>query len=1226
VKREVSSWDWWDPVEEKMVAGEPTVYFHEDYRHYDFDVPLIADDCDPSGTEHDGCHHRSEHGSDQTGKYYDDYGKECKRNCFRYEKFSNLLDPYKLEQETIPPVVTCPTAKNGDKIKWGKVQGIRPVQFAPPVSKDPVQMKMRLSTSFGFESRLALLQDPDFKLTSNKVGVFVVSEVKAKGNAMHMGPNMEDLISTGCTIDFNLFTQAGDPLQPWTWRFQRLINYSPVIEESWKRPTMCNETEMEKEKTRRVELDYIIGNMSVAMNATQCEPDCYHHEYDNADNAYPPCARKSGTEKCNICDPHMKGDMSFAYRQRALESRSVSADIASGALDMSEVQFVPLEASKKLEEAATEARRLKQMTSRNARRSRKSPHVVDASVAKAVDTSDDAQDDLEGWDDSEDARELSTDIDIVTRTNAALLDEDVAQPVVSRSYVDEITAARRKSYIDADKDNFDTDLHTLLDDDTHRFGGKHPVRRLIVEPNERRLAPQKAIEKLVKNGARKTNSQSAPKDIKRDTKSVLGSFMRRALLSRDNQNSNKMGHEQRVSNRKLLARVTSHSEISKFVTKKKAGTRRLTVTSSNGNSLAPREYQDYHRNILRKLESAQFSLYAFVKRDERDLDLLDLINSDARQKRRKLSDKHRSGALVAGIVDHDLMKQTVYAASVADMHRKATDERIASQQRLLREYVQSRRSTVLENGKPRSFNAQLASELRNLIARHMDNENKKRRLLAMELGLDRHEREEAVRLLSRAFKEEQIEKAKAAEVEARRLNKEVSGKSSQVSSRVLRKSHLRRLFYKCDSQDCQMKCDVTTELFGSVDDATNCVTTSVGGKGKHFLEYVDNGGPDEPQGCEVPWSPGATAVGGPNGPPGPDGPGLNNNMRCVDVLTFGAPELFNDIPKGTAIKGHKDQACVEHVCRVINMSAKLRKQMLDDSGLGECVCTTCAETTNPNDPSTGRKNDGSFIFSEWGLGMLKCQEWGIELGVGEMYVDYFAPAEDAKCNCPYQKSGDKWVMDEKRVETMIENNAARTDAEYDERPSCREMMHHAFGAEGIYRDGQHPWEVNSKCYEAMTGRFFWDGQVVPTCKVNQTYDFADVDMTQCGEFICDAMYPKILADRCFRKNDYGLPFVESQLEIAGMCCGADATANNDRVKEFCNDYAPGRGDEIVASITSQCDTVKNSGDFTCPDFTEGAWMKVEENHGGQKHTRYERDHEFGALMAKVPSTIVPMNS
>jgi hypothetical protein len=122
------------------------------------------------------------------------------------------------------------------------------------------------------------------------------------------------------------------------------------------------------------------------------------------------------------------------------------------------------------------------------------------------------------------------------------------------------------------------------------------------------------------------------------------------------------------------------------------------------------------------------------------------------------------------------------------------------------------------------------------------------------------------------------------------------------------------------------------------------------------------------------------------------------------------------------------------------------------------------------------------------------------------------------------------------------------------------------------------------------------------------------------------MYPKILADRCFRKNDYGLPFVESQLEIAGMCCGADATANNDRVKEFCNDYAPGRGDEIVASITSQCGTVKNSGDFTCPDFTEGAWMKVEENHGGQKHTRYERDHEFGALMAKVPSTIVPMNS
>lgn len=201
-KREESSWDWWDPVTETMQVGESHVHFHEDWRHYDFDVGLVAMDCDSNAAEHGGCHHRSEHGSDQDGKFYDERGNVCKRNCYRYEKFSNLLDPRKLEQETIPPVVTCPKEScAGEKCPaWGKLPGVRPVQFAPPVSRDPVQMKMRLQNSFGFESRLKLLQDPDFKLTASKVSVFVISEINAKGNPMYMGPSMDELISANCIL------------------------------------------------------------------------------------------------------------------------------------------------------------------------------------------------------------------------------------------------------------------------------------------------------------------------------------------------------------------------------------------------------------------------------------------------------------------------------------------------------------------------------------------------------------------------------------------------------------------------------------------------------------------------------------------------------------------------------------------------------------------------------------------------------------------------------------------------------------------------------------------------------------------------------------------------------------------------------------------------------------------------------------------------------------------
>jgi hypothetical protein len=150
----------------------------------------------------------------------------------------------------------------------------------------------------------------------------------------------------------------------------------------------------------------------------------------------------------------------------------------------------------------------------------------------------------------------------------------------------------------------------------------------------------------------------------------------------------------------------------------------VRLLSESGKRIA--KQTDFHKRLLRKLESAKFSLDELVEKRTHEINILSLIDNDAMRRKRQMRERYASGALASAIVrGHPLLKKSSLARGKADMLSRSVRRKLSEKQRALQEYVAGRRDIyryadrLLEevpmHYKPMRFNAEKTAELRRLL-------------------------------------------------------------------------------------------------------------------------------------------------------------------------------------------------------------------------------------------------------------------------------------------------------------------------------------------------------------------------------------------------------------------------------------------------------------------------------------------------------------------------------
>jgi hypothetical protein len=629
-----------------------------------------------------------------------------------------------------------------------------------------------------------------------------------------------------------------------------------------------------------------------------------------------------------------------------------------------------------------------------------------------------------------------------------------------------------------------------------------------------------------------------------------------------------------------------------------------------------------------------------------------LVSQEAARKLRRLDDRFKSGAMHRDTFDHELMARTSYANDIVKRNLQRARELVRSEEKRLLEYLTQRRETArkrrqlqycfvrgrrvrCDESDPnrrrlmaghRSFEAGLAAQLKGIVARHQSNALKKRKLLAMEIGFSSAQRELAENLVTKASRKLLAEDASADKLKQnetqRKLMRENVMKAARSAMKAMGSPYQRRLDRELQGRKLFNKdwdeatCPLETELFGEIEE---CDPRGGDCKKKLFdtadcssipstipdawvaIESEDFSNKFE---CITKWHPLAD----------PwvnacihEKDGADASCGCLEfVFDKETGNVYSQQLDGPSLPAGLDvNTCREKLCDVFAAGEKARQEAIPD-----CKCSTCSQFT------------ARFDFAQFGGPQVKCANWGFasaDAFVSQSRVD--------ECNCPYVNAGGRWKVDDAVISA---GQAAEKEAEYGRAWSCREMVHRAYHLEtwgAGMRDDPTKVEPNPHarmglCYEAMTGRHRWDGQLTPVCRKGGQYNFDGVSVDQCGEMLCEKLLQNVIIERCFESDSYGIPMLESQVEISSMCCASDSSdANNDKIEEFCNAHEPELGTTLKAAIARKCTIVMSAGGFKCPDFRQAFWIPIEENHHmGGKQTRWEQCHDCGARMFKQAMT------
>eukprot|EP00397_Hematodinium_sp_SG-2012_P000058 GEMP01000058.1.p1 GENE.GEMP01000058.1~~GEMP01000058.1.p1 ORF type:complete len:3100 (+),score=473.75 GEMP01000058.1:344-9643(+) len=132
------------------------------------------------------------------------------KNCFSYQKFSNIGFNQQNMWQVVLPELRCKDKTTGQAISYARDLEMPPVYIPPSTKQDPTYHMMRLMLQFGFESELDILETLDVR--SNYGVLLFIAEVKKQGNTVKVGPTTREM-QENCEVRMNIFlNQKGEAI------------------------------------------------------------------------------------------------------------------------------------------------------------------------------------------------------------------------------------------------------------------------------------------------------------------------------------------------------------------------------------------------------------------------------------------------------------------------------------------------------------------------------------------------------------------------------------------------------------------------------------------------------------------------------------------------------------------------------------------------------------------------------------------------------------------------------------------------------------------------------------------------------------------------------------------------------------------------------------------------------------------------------------------------------